>query len=51
MAAHSNGQAIIFCSCGYYLSFFLSSFLPRLFSAVGDWMSRPYHTSTHDAYL
>ena len=30
---YSNGQAIIFCSCGYYLSFFF--FFPRLFSAVG----------------
>ena len=30
------GQAIIFCSCGYYLSSF---FFPRLFSAVADWMS------------
>jgi len=40
MAAHSNRQAIIFCSYGYYLSsFFLPSFFLRLFSAVGDWMS------------
>jgi len=31
------GQAIIFSSCGYF--FFLSSFFPRLISAVGDWMS------------
>jgi len=35
MAGHSNGQSIIFCSCGY----FLLSFFPRLFSAVGNWMS------------
>jgi len=35
MAAHSNGQAIIFCSCGYYLL----SFLPRLFLALGNWTS------------
>jgi len=42
IAAHSNGQAIIFCSCGFYLSFFLlflSFFFPRLISAVGDCMS------------
>jgi len=32
MAAHSNGQAVIFCSCGIFFFFFLS----RLFSAVGD---------------
>jgi len=41
---HNNGQAIIFGSCRYYLSssFF---FFPRLFSAVGDWMSTIYfHT-------
>ena len=37
MAAHSNGQAIIFCSCGFYLSSLL--LLPRLIKAVGDWMS------------
>jgi len=43
VAAHSIGQAIIFCSCGYY---FLSSFFPRLFSAVGNWMS-----TTHDVAL
>jgi len=29
------GQAIIFLPCGFYLS----SFFPRLISAVGDWMS------------
>jgi len=44
MAAHSNGRVIIFRSSGYFLlllSFFLSFFLifPRLFSAVGNWMS------------
>jgi len=33
MAAHSNGQTILFCSCGYYLLLF-----PRLFSVVGDRM-------------
>ena len=41
MAAHSNGQAIIFYHRGFYLSSFflrLSSFL-RLISAVRDWMS------------
>jgi len=31
------GQAIIFLSCSFF--FFLSSFFPRLFSAVRDWMS------------
>jgi len=33
------GQAIIFLSCGFYLSsiFYLS--FPRLISAAGDWMS------------
>jgi len=32
---------IIFCSCAFFLSFFLSSTssFPRLISAVGDWMS------------
>jgi len=30
------GQTIIFLPCGF---FFLSSFFPRLISAVGDWMS------------
>jgi len=29
------GQTIIFSSCGFYL---LSSFFPRLISAVGDWI-------------
>jgi len=36
------GQAIIFLSCGFYLSFFLSFYLssfPCLISAVTDWMS------------
>jgi len=38
MAANINGQAIIFCTRGYYV--LLSSFFfPRLFSTVGDWMS------------
>jgi len=36
MAAQYVRQAIIFCSCGFFLSFFFS---PRLFSAIGDWMS------------
>ena len=30
------GQAILFSYCGF---FFLSSFFPRLLSAVADWMS------------
>jgi len=53
MAAHSNEQGIIFCSCGFYLfsSFFFSFFFPRLISAVGDWMYHVYHTSTHDVAL
>jgi len=43
MAAHSNRQAIIFCSCGFI--FFFSCFFPGLTSAVADWMSIPYfHT-------
>ena len=39
MAALWNraGQAIIFLSCSFF--FFLSSFFPRIFSAVRDWMS------------
>jgi len=32
------GQAIIFLPCGFFLSFFLSSF-HRLISAAADWMS------------
>ena len=39
MAALCNRGAIIFLPCGYYLSFFLSFFIPRLISAAGDWMS------------
>jgi len=42
-----NGQAIIFCSCGYHLS--SAFFFPRLFSAVGNW--NVYHTSTHGVAL
>jgi len=38
MAAHSNGQAIIFSSCGFYLFLYMKLyFTKRLFSA--DWMS------------
>jgi len=33
------GQAIIFCSRGYYLLSFFFFLFPRLFSVVGDWMS------------
>ena len=37
------GQTIIFLPCGFFfLSFFL--FLPRLISAVGDWMSAVLRT-------
>jgi len=35
IAAHSNGQAIIFLPCG----FFFLSFFSRLISAVAEWMS------------
>jgi len=50
MATDSTGQAIIFCSCGFYL--LLSSFFPRLFTAVGNWiLLHTYHTSTHDVAL
>jgi len=46
MAAHSNGQAIIFRSCGFYLlSFFFSS--PILSGRRLD----VCHTSTHDVAL
>jgi len=49
VAAHSNGQAIIFCSCGYFLlSFLLFLFsLPILSGRKLD----VYHTSTHDVAL
>jgi len=33
MVALSNGQTIIFSSCGFFF------FFPRLISAVADWMS------------
>ena len=34
------GQAIIFLPCGFFLSsIYLSFFIPRLISAVADWMS------------
>jgi len=37
-APYGIGQAIIFLPCGFHLlSFFF--FFPRVFSAVGDWMS------------
>jgi len=43
--------------CGHYIFalwflsiFYLSFFIPRLISAVGDWMS-VYHTSTHGVAL
>jgi len=47
MAAHSNGQAIIFCSCGFYLSssfFFFSS--PILSGRKLD----VYHTSAQSCW-
>ena len=41
MTALCNRGAIIFLPCSFFPSFFhlLSSFFPRLISAVGDWMS------------
>jgi len=39
---HSNGQAIIFCRCGFL--FLSSSFFPCLFSAVTDWCLPYFHT-------
>ena len=33
------GQTIIFLPCGFFFFFILSSFFPRLISAVADWMS------------
>jgi len=40
MVALWNRQTIIFLPCDFYLS----SFFPRLISAVGDWMSPYFHT-------
>jgi len=37
MGGHKNGQAVIFCSYGLYLSTIF--FFPRIFLVVGDWMS------------
>ena len=41
MAVHSNGQAIIFSSCAFYLLVLVLVlvllFSPRLFSAVANW--------------
>ena len=42
MAAHSNGQAIIFCSCGFYLS---SSFFFFSSPILGGRKLDVYHTS------
>jgi len=39
MAAHSNGQAIIFLPCGFFYLLLLLSFFACLISAVADWMS------------
>ena len=47
---HSNGQAIIFCSCGYYLSC-SSSFLFFSSPILSSWRLDIYHTSTHDVAL
>jgi len=33
------GQAIIFLPCGFFLSSFFLLFIPRLISAVAEWMS------------
>jgi len=38
-ACYVIGQTIIFLPCDLYLSIFLSFLIPRLISAVGDWMS------------
>jgi len=39
--------------CGHYIFvlFLLSSFFPCLISAIADWMSDVYHTSTHGVAL
>ena len=44
MATHTNGQAIIFCSCGFFLSLFLLLFFPHLISAVADWCLPYFYT-------
>jgi len=46
MAAHSNGQAIIFLPCGFF--FFLSSFSS---SNLNGRKLDVYHTSTHGVAL
>jgi len=47
MAAHSNGQAITFYRCGFYLFFFLLFSSPNLSGRRLD----VYHTSTHDVVV
>jgi len=47
MAAHSNGQAIIFLPCGFFLSFFLFFSFPNLSGRRLD----VYHISTHGVAL
>ena len=37
-SVHILVMVALFSSCFFFLSFFLSSFFPRLISAVGDWM-------------
>jgi len=50
MAAHSNGQAIIFLSCGFFYLLLLSS---ACFSSpnVSGRRLDVYYTSTHDVVL
>ena len=47
MAAHSNGQAIIFYPCGFYLSSFYLFSSPNLSGRRLD----SYHTTIHDVAL
>ena len=49
MAAHSNGQAIIFCSCGFCLLSFL--FLSFSSPNLSDRRLDVYHISVHDVAL
>jgi len=55
MAAHSNGQAIIFYPCGFYLSssFFLFFLLFSIADLTGRRLHDVYHnsSSTHDVAL
>jgi len=46
---HAIGQAIIFCSCGFYLSFFLLLIFSSPILSGGRF--DVHHTSTHDVAL